>query len=606
MKLSTKSREELIRFTKRLAATTGACSEFKTYMLNRDDAYYRGSNSTNTDENKVKLAKGDVVIPIVMAGADSARAFLATTFLGKEPIFSVVSQDAQLSATALMWNTLYENHSRRFSWKSQLSMCFNDALKYNLCAAELTWKSEYSLVPTGDKNAPLSNLLYQGNSIERINLYDAFWDSAVDASRVHIDGDYAGYSKIVSGTQLTRILLAYKNADEVDAAELKAAKDTKYSVLLGKSPSYTATGIAANSANITPELAAADFDGKEFTTSSSSLSGTRYYKLTTAYVRILPSQFGLAAAPDDVPKIFKLLIVNDDHLVVTQEQTNAHNYLPMVFGQALVDGLGYGSKSFTHNVEDIQQISSSLVNADIKSARRMLSDRGVYNPQLISKASIENPNPTAKIPLLRSAMSAKLSDAFLPIPYEDRNMGARMQQGTNLVSYANSILGQNPVTQGQFVKGNKTDGQFQESMASSNARMFALAVNLEDTFIYALKEMTKINILQFQPAAELVSRQDATTVGIDPVQLRKVQMEFSIADGLLSADRVAKTDLTMQAIQMLGQMAAATQQPLQYDIVAMSIHMLEQQGLKGLQQFKIQQQPQQPQQATNAPVQVPQ
>jgi hypothetical protein len=166
-------------------------------------------------------------------------------------------------------------------------------------------------------------------------------------------------------------------------------------------------------------------------------------------------------------------------------------------------------------------------------------------------------------------------------------------------NYANLISGQNPVKQGQFVKGNKTDGQFQESMASSNERMFAMAMNIEDTMMYAIKEMTKINILQYQPAEELVNRQEAVAVSVDPGKLREVQMAFNIADGLLSADRLAKSDLALQAIQMLGQLSAAQQQPPSYDLLGMAVHMLEQQGLKGLSQFKIAQQP--APQATNAP-----
>lgn len=572
--------------------------DYSSYMLARDDAYYRKPSDVDGE----KSAKGDVIMPIVMSQVDSARAFLTTTFLAKEPIFSVVQHDAKLSATAAMWNTLYENHARRFGWKSQLSKAFNDSLKYGLCAVEVSWHSESQELPTSTPNEKAKTILYQGNKLQRINLYDAFWDSSVDPSGIHNNGDYAGYHQTVSGTQLTKLLSAYTDIGQLDKAELAKAADSTYAASMSCSPSYTT--LAKTEIVYTPELAAQAALGlDEEDTAVRSLSGSKHYKLTTCYVRILPHEYGLIKGTESSPRIYKLLIVNDKFLVVTKEEANVHNYLPIVFGQALQDGLGYGAKSFSDNLEGIQNTASRLINADIKAAKRALTDRALYNPTLVSKKDVENPNPSGKIALKQSAIGAKLSDAYFPIPFEDRAMGSRTQQAMSLSGFANLMSGQNPIKQGQFVKGNKTDGQFQESMASSNERMFAMAINLEDTLIYAIKEMTKLNILQYQPAESLVSRQQAVAVTIDPAQLRNVQMEFSIADGLLTVDRLAKTDLTMQAIQMFGQLSAAAQQPLPYDIMGMAVHMLEQQGIKGLSQFKIAPQPQP--QATPAPQNAP-
>jgi hypothetical protein len=590
MTINTNAR--LLALVKKLAITE---TDFNAYMRDRDDAYYRATTPVEGSKNK-RRAKGDVVIPIVMSQVDSARAFLTTTFLAKEPIFSVVQHDAKLAPTAAMWNTLYENHARRFAWKSELSKSFIDMLKYGIGAVEVTWHTEsqelISTIPK-EKNKVI---LHQGNKLKRINLYDAFWDCAVDPSRVHIEGDYAGYNQVVSGTLLTKILNGFTAEGELDKSAVQAAAANKYAAPMSLSPSYTATDLVTDNVPMTAELYAqsAFADDKP---DAKSLSGTKYYKLTTCYVRILPKEFGLAESP---PVIYKLLVVNDEHLVVKQQQTHLHNFLPIVFGQALQDGLGYGAKSFSDNVEDVQHTASTLINIDVKAAKRALTDRALYNPNLVAKKDVENPNPSGKIPIKTSAIGAKLSDAYYPIPFEDRAMGTRTQQATQMLGYANLISGQNPVRQGQFVKGNKTDGQFQESMASSNERMFAMAINIEDTLMFALKEMTKINILQYQPAEDLVNRQEAVSVNIDPAALRRVQMEFSIADGMLSIDRLAKTDLLMQAIQMFGQLSAASQTPPAYDLMGMAVHMLEQQGIKGLTQFKIAQQPTQQPSTPNA------
>jgi hypothetical protein len=225
-----------------------------------------------------------------------------------------------------------------------------------------------------------------------------------------------------------------------------------------------------------------------------------------------------------------------------------------------------------------------LITSEIKSLRRMLTDRAIYNPHLINKRDVNSPNPTAKIPLRTSAYGQSLQDAYYPIPYEDRALGSRVSQASNILSFGNDISGLNQVAAGQFVKGNKTNDQFSESMAASGQRLMALAMNLEDSFFLPLKEITRSNILQYQSPDKILSQILKQQVTISPEQLKSLIPSFKVSDGLLPPDRIANSELIITAIQTIG---SSPELANTYDVAGMTVHLLQVKGLRDLDKFKF-------------------
>src|SRR5690606_13404476 len=97
------------------------------------------------------------------------------------------------------------------------------------------------------------------------------------------------------------------------------------------------------------------------------------------------------------PQTFKLIWVNG-HLAYVEPISAGHDYLPIVVGQ-----LYPGSsevKSFTEYLQDLQDLSTSLLTGTLDSMRRAVGDRALYDPTKIRKQDIENPSPVAKIPIM--------------------------------------------------------------------------------------------------------------------------------------------------------------------------------------------------------------
>lgn len=595
-RLTPKSQELVLRTTegmRNLALTHS--SLVHSYMQNRDLAYAREQETAKAPKSS---NRSNLTIPLVYEQVDSARAFLSGVFLANDPVFETVASP-QFEDAALQLNAIYERDSRAFRWKSEISKCFLDALKYSICAAEVTWVSEQVYAPEilqSIQGAPSTDASLEvtrvGNKVKRLNLYNAFWDTRVEPHLVHEQGDYAGYVERYSTIRLISLLQSLpalgRMVDPTNTADVERLKTAAGAGWNGVNlpPFMDYTGIDTA---LDPYTSAAMFDISDEELKSkrtkNKLNGSSFYTVTTLYCRIIPEMLGIdSPGAAHVPQVWKFLIINNSVVAYAERQTNAHNFLPIVFGTALDEGLGYSTKSFSENVEDFQRAASDMLNAEIQSTKRILTDRGIYDPSRIASQHINNPNPSAKIPLRPAAYGSNPAEAYYPIPFEDRMAGVRLQQAQVIGSFANQITGQNPVSMGQFVKGNKTNEQFQQSMGSSDARRYAMAISLHSSFITTIQEITKLNILQYQPPENLFSPSTGQVTTINPQELRAAAMEFKVADGLVPVDRRADTDMLQVAAQTLASMPEGN---MQYDIIGMLNYIFKLKGIKDLDKFKL-------------------
>jgi hypothetical protein len=219
---------------------------------------------------------------------------------------------------------------------------------------------------------------------------------------------------------------------------------------------------------------------------------------------------------------------------------------------------------------------------EIESTRRIIADRGLYNPQMIRAEDINNPSPTAKIPVRNAAYGQALNQAYYPIPYGDPGLGTRAGTAQQLTQFAYAVSGQNQVQQGQFVKGNKTNDQFDQVMANSDARQVMMALLLEDQFFTPIKTLLKSDLLQYQQPIEVLDKTSGQMVTVDPAILRSSRADFTVADGLMSVDKVMSTEVLITAMQTI---ASSPQLANEYKLAPLFSYLMKLRGVKGLDKF---------------------
>lgn len=555
-----KSQEAIIKFQSECLAMMRQHWNLRTRMEQIDRQYQREvdytkeqarAKASNISGNPIELQ--NITVPVVMPAVEAAVTYQASVFLTGNPIFGVVSSPESMDAARQM-ESLIEDQQVRGGWIRELIMFLRDGFKYNLAAVEVDWSRQVTAELETDLSRTTEGIpkqtIWQGNTIKRLDPYNLIFDSRVPATEVYKKGEFAGWTEKMSRIALKDFIskLPDKMIENIkEAFESGCGGDGQSHYIPCVNP---AAMLDQNQPVGTTNWLA--WAGQEEANRSGAIEYKNSYEVCTLYGRILPSDFGLRVPSPNTPQVWKFIIVNNSVLIYAERQTNAHGYLPVLLAQPQEDGLSYQTKSLGQNVSPIQDIASSLWNSVLAARRRAISDRGLYDPSRVSPEHINNPNPSAKIPVRPSAFGKPLSEAYYPIPFNDNQSGILMQETQSVLKMADYITGQNPARQGQFVKGNKTRDEYQSVMANANGRDQLCALLLEDQTFAPLKHIIKTNILQYQGGVSLFNRQREEVVKIDPIKLRTAIMEFKISDGLTPIDKLINADSFKMAIQVIG------------------------------------------------------
>ena len=554
-----------------------------------DQNYQRELDRTQEDlRAKAANSAGDpsryqnMVVPVVMPQVEAAVVHQTSVFLTGSPIFGVVA-GPQFIDEALQMESVLEANSIRGGWARQLMLSFRDGAKYNFMPLEASWAQEVTWTVETDtkktlKDGTPKSVIWSGNTLTRLDPYNVFYDHTVAPAEVYKHAEYAGYTQFYSRIRLKSFVAALP--DKIVASITPAFQ----SGLNAAGPSQTAESLAYFVPDVNPAITADDFamGGTDWLSwagiasdKPAKIDYKNNYEVTTLYCKILPSEFGLSVPKANTPQIYKLIIVNHEHIIYAELQTNVHNYLPIIIGSPQEDGLGVQTKSLAENGIPFQQLATSYMTSIIESRRRSINDRVLYDPSRITSAHINSPNASAKIPVRPAAYGKNISDAVYQFPYRaDQDAGA-MQQIQSILGLADNTNGQNQVQQGQFQKGNKTLHEFESVMQNANGRDQLVSILIEHQTFMPIKHIMKTNILQFQGGTTVYNRDKDTAVEIDPVKLRKAVLDFRVSDGLTPASKLLNSEMWSVALQVIGSSPEIAQG---YNITPMFSYMMKTQG----------------------------
>lgn len=593
-----KQQQAIISFVTNCVESSGMNWNLRQQFLSKDLAYYREVDRTAA-QSRALMANlaGDptkyqnLIVPVIMPQVESALAYLAGVFLTGYPIFGIAAKPELVDA-ALQMETLIADNSVQYGWVRQLIMFLRNCLKYNYGAVEVVWdkKRVYSTLPEmaqirGGK--PNTETYYEGNCLKNIDVYNLIADRRVlNPVELPQYGEFAGYTEILSRVALKQKLLELNPQYTMNA---RAAFESG-------SPAITLNG--ADSWYYIPQVNPASFIGGTATLGgtdwlrwfyadeATKKEGIRYnniYELTTLYGKIIPSDFSIRVHQRNQPQIWKFLIINRRVVIYCERQTNAHNMLPILIGQAIEDGLGYQTKSFLDNAAPFQYMSSALWSAAIESKRRQVFDRIFYDPSRVRKEDMDKATSVARIPVKNSAYGKPVQDSVYAFPYRDDGLASTLQMSQSVSTMADEANGQNKVQRGQFQKGNKTKTEFVDTMQGANGRQQLQALGFEYQVFTPMKTILKYNILQYQPESEVYSPAAKSLVQIKPEELRKAALAFKVSDGLLPTDKI----LSMEVLQMFMQTLQSS--PLmqsEFDLVGAFTYWCKEQGAQWVDDFK--------------------
>lgn len=564
--------------------------EMRDRFLNVDKNYQREVDSSEDQaESKAANASGDFtkfqnkVIPITKVQVETAVQYQVSVFLTGYPIFGVVS-DPEFIDEALMIETKLAEDAKIGMWVRELTQFFRKGFKYNFSPLEVSWKEQKTLAVETNLDKSTSQgipveVLHSGNYIKSLDPYNVFLDTRVKPTEIHEKGEFVGYTEFKSRIELKQFIANLPDKIVSSIAPAFSSGSTSAITNSESTDGFYVPQINDNFAS--PQLWAGGTNWFTWAGISENRNkGMQYkdgYDVTTLYCRILPSEFSLSIPNKNTPQIYKLIIVNHEHIIYCEKQTNAHNYLPILIGQPLDDDLGYQTKSLADDAIPFQELATAYMNSIIASRRRSISDRALYDPSRVAPAHMNSANPSAKIPVRPSAYGKNVAEAVYQFPYRDDQAAGSIQQMQMLISMANNLAGQNQASQGQFVKGNKTLHEYESVMGNANGRDQMVSLLLEDQVFTPMKHILKLNILQYQGSTTIYNRDKNVSVEIDPVKLRKAIFDFEVTDGIIPASKVASTESLTVAMQILG---SSPQIGSAYNISQLFSYLMKLQGAK--------------------------
>lgn len=532
------------------------------------------------DKSKIR----NIEIPITFINKETAHAYMAGVFLTGYPIFaSTATRDKEDAASML--TALVGRDQQRMQWVPEFLRVFDDVLRYNICAMEVSWAAKRSssvvtkIVPGSKITGSASAVIYEGNQLERIDPFNLIYDTNVEPSKVHSHGTYVGKVESVDYIALKRKYQEWTETFQVkkNIGAIIGNKDAEsssgYQRLYRKPVVVKNLSLRTNGQDFTYF-----WGGQTRVSMAGAVSGM--YEVVTVYRRLIPREWELAVPNSGQPQVFKLIWVNGK-LAYVEPISAGHEYLPIVLGQMYPGDRDV--KSFVEYITDLQDLATALMTGSLDSMRRAVGDRALYDPTRIRKADIEATSPVSKIPVQTNAYQNGLESAYKQIPYEDRISGNFMQNMGVAVNLAEKTTGLNGSTQGSFIPGNKTMKEFDSIMSNSQARLQLGATQLDGGFLNPIKEILKLNYLIYAQAESIEDKQTANVVAIDPAMLRESAPEFKMADGLMPATKQAGTEVLMQAMATIQN---NPQLSMEYDIGGMLISILKQSGLTTLNEYK--------------------
>ena len=157
------------------------------------------------------------------------------------------------------------------------------------------------------------------------------------------------------------------------------------------------------------------------------------------------------------------------------------------------------------------------------------------------------------------------------------------QQAQMATDWGMRVNGQNKPTVGQFQKGNKLQGEWEQTMANANSQQRGQAICWESFGFAPIKDIIKSNILQFAPTGDRFNSKTKTTVTIDIAKLREAEGAFEVGDGLLPIERLMHSDVAGEAFSAMSQNPAIGSG---YELSPMFSYLMGLRGVDKLKQFE--------------------
>ena len=521
----------------------------------------------------------DIVVPYAYATANTANTYLLHTFMGREPIFQVQSnnstmiQNARSMETKLQYDC-YHNRFAKIFW--QFGM---DQQMYGFGAMFVDWKVRQAMrsqklsAQPGMFNQVLQGsdvpaqtrvltTIYEGNEISNVDPFCFFPDPRVPMTEVNRDGEFffkrttVGKHKIKIGE--ARKEYVYTNAVGSLAKQNNTDSSQSDRSLLAQGESNPARAI---------------YRGGNAADNVQLDEGTCF---------IIPKDMGLGEQTE--PTLWFFTIANQRQIIQAIPYDFDHGMHPLVVAEPDRLGHAFGSPAPLDFYGPIQDTASWFINSHVKNTQKVIHNTLVVDPAMVEIQDLKLGGEARIIRLKQSAYGQDVRASLNQLQVTDVTR-THMQDMQLFIRLADMITGVNDNQRGvQNAGGRKTATEVRTAGESGGSRLAGRGLLVSSMAMVDLAMMMSLNNMQF------ISQEFSfRALGPDglrhPITLQPDQIvgdfHYPINDGTLPLDRVALLDVWQQIFQTI----VSTPLAPAFNIPRMFLYIAQLGGAKNVEEF---------------------
>lgn len=512
-------------------------------QLDQADLKRRRDNRKGKDPKPTKV-KPQLVLTQLMRGVT----YLCSVFTPETGVFqALATSDDQTMANAFV--EVMNQQAQKYQYFRQQCIFFLNMLKYNLGGIKVEWAETFGMElttdPSGLNPQIREKMLYDGNKMDAVDMYNTFWDPSVHPVDVHKDAEFAGFIEMKTPFQIKRMI---QDAELFNTDELM--KTTNYNPMWYQSIPQVRFGSSDSGSRP---------DGKHnwaFILSAGQTSGFNDmggYELATLYIRLLPNDFGLVAAKDakthNKLEIWRICILNQTKIVSAEYMNNIHDMIPIFFGCPIEDGLGLQSKSIGENLVPFQDFGAFLLNTHIDASRKNIWDLIIYDPTMVDLAAVGT-EVAAKVPMAPTGYGKDIRTGVFHV---NSNLDTEhtLEQFSKILEFMEYMF---PTKMQQMVADiqRATTNQVAATVQATSRESWRSARLIDDQAMNPARFVMHSNMLQYQ--TELTIRlPNKQVVKVDASKFRGAKLEFRMGEGLRDIDKMSKQQFIKDLIAMILQ-----------------------------------------------------
>lgn len=514
---------------------------------------------------------------LAMTQIEDAVTYLMELINGEEGLYKAVStKDRQIIANGLT-RSMNED-ADNFKHVDQYILGCRSKMKYNIGGWVVEWEREYGKVPRRSEAGTVTfeeDIVYQGNCLIALNMYNTFWDVAVPVDQVHKKGEFFGTAEPVRAFTLRRLHENGEIFGDIEAV-LKTSRERTHEYL-ERRPDVNHEHYA--SVTTGDKI---DWEGLwNFNAGSVPREISDAYEVIWMWAWLIPSKFGLGKSKRR--EIWKLMWVNQNTIMYAAPVKNAHGWLPICMTMPIKDEMTLQTRSYAERLIGFERFGANELNVHQRSARKALYGVTIYDKSkipLMEHADVLG----GKIPYNPgAAQNPDINKAILQLrdtPDTSRTM-ENFSATIDAMQYflPTDIRGQ--------VAGLERAVQYQVAavIQGTNRRAHLIAQVINIQALMPLRRILYYNILQYRPTIDIINQETGKLEEYAVSSIIDDGIIFDIGLGLKGIDRIYLQESLKEIFMALLQSKAAQDQ---IDVIKLLNHLTNMIGDKiDLTQFRI-------------------